>query len=511
MPTNTARIAKNTLMLYFRQILIMLVSLYTVRVVLETLGAEDYGIYNVVGGVVVLFSFLNGAMTSATQRFLNYALGQNNTEEARNVYSLSFILYAFISLLIIILAETIGLWFLQTRLNIPAERKDAAFVVYQCSVAAVVIGLLRVPYHATIIAHERMSFFVVISVIESLLKLGTVFLLAAIRFDALIVYAFLVFIVGIITFFVYKFYCNRTFETARFRYCRDKRLLRRLADFSGWSILGGIAHIGSSQGTNILINIFTDVTANAAMAVATQVNSAVYSFVVNFQTAFNPQIIKSYATGDHVYFRRLLIMTSKISFYLLFIFFLPVYVNAEFILKLWLKDVPEYTVVFIRLILILSLIDAVSGPLWMSVQATGDIKKYQIIASCFTFANLPVSLLFLMYGFSPEWILIIRICLEIIKLIWLVFYLQKKINFPVWALFTDVFVPMAVISIISGGVTIYMYFLFSGIPRLLITCSVSVICSSLLIYFSGLHSDERYFINKSIRNLLQNHKRLSPL
>ncbi|MDR0682603.1 MAG: lipopolysaccharide biosynthesis protein [Dysgonamonadaceae bacterium] len=490
-------------MLYFRQILIMLVSLYTVRVVLKTLGAEDYGIYNVVAGVVVLFSFLNGAMTGATQRFLNYALGQNNTEEARDVYSLSFMLYVFISLLVIILAETIGLWFLQTRLNIPTGRKDAAFAVYQFSIAATVTGLLRVPYHAVIIAYERMSFFALASVIESLLKLGTVFLLAAVRFDSLVIYAFLVFASGIIIFFIYKFYCNRTFETARFRYCGDRTLLRRLVGFSGWSIFGGIAYIGRAQGTNILINIFTDVTVNAAMAIATQVNSAVYSFVANFQTAFNPQIIKSYAAGDLVYFKRLLSQTSKISFYLLFILFLPVYINAEFILKLWLKDTPEYTVIFMRLILILSLTDAVSGPLWMSIQATGDIKKYQIIVSCFIFVNLPLSLLFLMRGFSPEWVLIIRICLEIAKLIWLIFYLREKINLPIRALLTNVFAPIAIISVISGGVTIYMYYLFSGIPRFLITCSVSVILNCLLIYFAGLHADERYFIKQKIRRLLQ--------
>jgi O-antigen/teichoic acid export membrane protein len=511
MPSNTVRIAKNTLMLYFRQILIMLVSLYTVRAVLNTLGVEDYGIYNVIAGVVVLFSFLNGAMASATQRFLNYALGQNNIEEARNIYSLSFILYVFISLLIIILAETAGLWFLQTKLNIPAGRKDAAFAAYQCSIAAAVIGLLRTPYHATIIAYEKMSFFALVSIVESLLKLGTAFLLATIHFDSLIVYAFLTFASGIIIFVIYKLYCNKTFETAHFRYCRDKTLLRRLASFSGWSIFGGIAYIGRAQGTNILINIFTDVRTNAAMAVATQVNTAVYSFVANFQTAFNPQIIKSYAAENLVYFKNLLIQASKISFYLLFIFFLPIYVNAEFIIKLWLKNAPEYTVIFIRLILILSLIDAVSGPLWMSVQATGNIKKYQIVVSCFILANLPVSLLFLTYRFSPDWVLLIRIFLESAKLLWLVFYLQKKINFPIRILFTDVFVPIAVISIISGSATIYMYCLFSGIARFLITCSVSVICSSLLIYFIGLHGNERYFIKQKITNLLQIRKQRKVL
>jgi O-antigen/teichoic acid export membrane protein len=317
------------------------------------------------------------------------------------------------------------------------------------------------------------------------------------------VYAFLIFVTGIITFFIYKLYCNKTFETARYRYCGDKKLLRRLAGFSGWSIFGGAAYIGRAQGTNILINIFTNVRVNAAMAIAAQVNSAVYSFAANFQTAFNPQIIKAYAAEDHVYFMRLLIQTSKVSLYLLFIFFLPVYINSEFILKLWLNESPEYTVIFMRLILILSMIDAVSGPFWMSVQATGDIKKYQIVVGCFIFANLPVSLLFLILGFSPEWVLIIRICLETARFIWMVFYLRTKIKLSIRVFLIEVIIPMAVIFVISGGVTMCMYYLFSGIAQFLITCSVSMILNCVLIYFAGLHVNERYFIKMKIRKLLQ--------
>jgi O-antigen/teichoic acid export membrane protein len=500
MPSATARIAKNTFALYFRQILIMLVSLYTVRVVLNTLGADDYGIYNVAGGLVVLFSFLNGAMTSGTQRFLNYALGQNNTEEARNVYSLSFIMYGVIALFVIILAETIGLWFLQTQLNIPAGRKGAAFAVYQCSIAAAVIGMLRAPYHATIIAYEKMSFFALVSVIESLLKLGTVFLLAAIRFDSLIVYAFLIFIVGIITFLFYKFYCNKTFEIACFRYSRDKKLLYRIASFSGWSVFGGIANVSNSQGANILINIFSGVGVNAAMGIATQVNTAVYQFVSNFQTAFNPQIVKLYAAKEYDYFMRLIFRTSKFSYLLLFFFVLPLYVNTEYILQIWLKNVPEYTVVFTRLILLFSLIDAISGPLWMSVQAAGNIKKYQLIVSCFIFANLPLSFMFLKFGFSPVWVLIIRVALNSLASGWRVFYLRIKIKLPAINFLSYVIVPIVIISGVSGGVLFLLHNRFSGFSNLIVSCAVSVIVVSGLIYLVGLKREEQELLKKIIKN-----------
>jgi O-antigen/teichoic acid export membrane protein len=453
----------------------------------------------VVGGVVVLFSFLNRAMTSATQRFLNYALGQNNTEEARNVYSLSFILYAFISLLVIIFAETIGLWFLQTKLNIPAERKDAAFAVYQCSIAAAVIGLLRMPYHAVIVAHEKMSFFALASMIESLLKLGTGFLLAAVNFDHLIVYAVLVFVTGIITFFMYKLYCNKTFETARFRYCGDKKLLRQLAGFSGWNILGDAADVSNTHGTNILINLFANVTVNAAMGIAAQVNLAVFSFAANFQTAFYPQIIKSYAANDRDYFIRLLFQTSKISFYLLFMLVLPLYINAEFVLQLWLKEAPEYTVAFTRLILIFSLVDAIVGPLWMSIQATGNIKKYQIVASGLIFANLPLSFLFLSFGFSPVWVLIIKIALNVITLVWRVYFLCGSIRLPVLRFVRDVIMPVAGISVIASVVVCVVYLQFSGWIRFVVSASFSIICTGCLVYFMGLNTKEKMFLKEWIK------------
>jgi O-antigen/teichoic acid export membrane protein len=502
MTSNTTRIVKNTLMLYFRQILIMLVSLYTVRVVLNTLGVEDYGIYNVVGGITVLFSFLNGAMTSATQRFLNYALGQNNIEQVRDVYSISLVLYSFIALFVIVFAETLGLWFLRTQLNIPSDRRLAAFWVYQFSIVAMVINIMRVPYYATIIAYEKMTFFAQISILEGILKLIIAFLLLVSPIDILIFYALLGCSAGFLLLFVYKYYCNKNFTIAHFRACKDKKLFFQLIGFSNWSILGGIANVSSAQGTNMLINMFSSVTVNAALGIAVQVNSAVYQFVGNFQTAFNPQIIKSYAMKDYDYFITLLLQTSKYSFYLLFLFVLPLFINIDFILSVWLNNVPEYAVVFTQLILVFSLIDAISGPLWMSVQATGNIKKYQLIVSCFIFANLPLSFLFLRLGYSPVWVLIIKVALNILTLLWRTFFLQSHINFPVLRFFIDLIVPVIVISLISSFVLVILHSRYKGFIGLIVSCLASLICTGSLIYFLGLKPEER----RSLKHWLRSNK-----
>jgi len=500
MPSNTARIAKNTLMLYFRQILALLVSLYTVRVVLETLGVEDYGIYNVVSGVVVLFTFLNRAMTSGTQRFLNFALGRNDTEQARNVYSVGLVIHVLIAMLVVILAQTLGLWFFFTWLNIPPERHNAAFVVYQFSVLATIIGILQNPYKATIIAYEKMSFFATLSIIEAALKLGIVFLLSVILFDKLIAYAFLLCIAGFVFFMVYKIYCNRTFEIASFRHCRDRELLKQFLRFSGWSVFGGMANLSREHGANILINIFFGVTLNAAMGIATRVNSVVFQFVSNLQTAINPQIIKSYSAQDYDYFMKLIFRTTKISFCLIFFFVLPLYINVGFVLQIWLTSVPEYTIIFTQLILLSSLVMAIAGPLMTSIQATGDIMKYQVIISCFIFANLPLSLFFLWMGFSPAWVLIIRVSLEAVILIWRIFFLRKRIRLPVFGFFCEVIIPMFIIAAGSTLITIFVSKFFTDEwNRLIVSCIIATLSISCLMYLIGLSRHEKFLLKNWVK------------
>ena len=501
MHSNTGRIAKNTLILYFRQIVVMLVSLYTVRLVLNNLGTEDYGIYNIVGGVVVLFTFMNSAMTNTTQRFLNFALGKNDTEQVRNVFSISFIILSIISLLFVLLAQTFGLFFFNTLLNIPTERQSAAFIVYQLSIVTTVIGIYRIPYNATILAYEKMSFFALLSLFEAGLKLLVVLLLPIFLFDMLIMYAILILATGVIITLVFKVYCNRTFETARFKYTKDKKLLSELANFSGWSLLGDITRLVKRNGVNILLNIFHGVTVNAAMGIATNVNAAIFRFVGNFQTAFKPQIVKSYSTNDHDYFIKLIFTTSKLSFCLLLFFVLPLLINLDFVLGIWLGYVPEFVVIFTKLFLLSSLIEAIDGPLWMSIQATGNIKKYQLILSCFMYANLPLSFLFLRMGFSPAWPLIIKLSLDFISLVWRIFFLGELIKLPVSKFFRSVIMPVSIVAVISTVITNISFNIFKlDLLSLVFSSIISTIVIGFSVYFLVLNRDEKDFVHNKAKS-----------
>jgi len=474
------------------------------RIKLGILGVEDFGIYNVVGGVVGLFTFLNVAMTGSTKRFLNFALGQNDTEQARNVYSASIVLHVLIAVLVVILAQTVGLWLFHTWLNIPIERQNAAFVVYQLSIASAVIGILQVPYEATIIAHEKMSFFAKLSIVESMLKLGIVFLLSVVLFDKLIAYAFLICITGIVFFLIYKVYCNRTFEIAHFRQCLDKDLFRQLLGFSGWNVFGGLANTGKSQGVYILVNIFHGVTVNAAMGIAGRVNSMVVSFLHTFQKAIVPQITKSYAAKEFDYFERLIFRTSKVSFCLLFFVVLPLYINAGFVLQIWLINIPEYLVAFTRLSLLFSLVHAIAVPLYISIQATGDIKKFQLIGSSFRFSNLPLSLLFLWMGFSPVWVFIVKIGIEILILVWIIFFLGGMIKFPVIGFFRKVIVPVFITALVSVCMTFFVQNLFVGNwSKLIASCVISTVSIGCLMYWVVLNRQERLLVQNQIKTKIR--------
>ena len=338
----TNKIVKNTVILYVRMFFTMLVSLYTTRVVLTTLGIEDYGIYNIIGGIIIMFSFINNAMTIATQRFLAYELGLQDFEKLKKTFSMSMTAHISIALLIIILSETVGLWFVNNQLNIPGNRMYAANWVYQFTILTFTLNVLQVPYNASVIAHEKMTFYAYLSVIEVSLKLIIVFLLQYGGFDILIFYSILVSCVSIIILLTYKTYCTKKFESCNYHFFWDSEMYKKLLSFLSWSLLGNVSLISAYQGVNIMLNIFIGVTINAAMGIANQVTAALNGFVGNFQTAFKPQIIKSFASGDHEYLMKLIFSTSKISFFLLFILAAPIIFNMDIILDLWLKNVPEY-------------------------------------------------------------------------------------------------------------------------------------------------------------------------
>lgn len=490
--SSTKRIAKNTLMLYFRQILIMLVSLYTVRVVLNTLGAEDYGIYNVVAGIVVLFSFVNNAMATATQRFLNYSLGENDLKKTQEVYSASLVVHLGIAVIFVLLAETVGLWFVSNKLNIPEARKIATAIVYQFTIITTVFNILRVPYNAVIIAYEKMSFFAWLSILESLLKLAIVFLLVVSGIDRLVFYAFLMTVVALIILCFYKLYCNHTFEIAHYKKTTDISLVKTILSFSGWSLFGAAANVANSQGTNIVLNVFTNVTVNAAMGIANQVNSAVYSFVSNFQTAFNPQIVKSYAEGKKVYFTNLIYRSSKISFLLSSFIVIPLLLNMDLVLNTWLKEVPIFTTEFLKLCLVCSLIESWNNSLTISIQAVGDIKKYQIIVSLFIFLNLPLSLIALTIGGTPIWILLVRLILLILAVIWRVFFLEKVIKISSKYFFIQV-VGRCVFVFTSVYLSSFLIgcFIQDCIIYFFVTCFFSLFFMGFFTFYIGLTSTER--------------------
>lgn len=372
---NNKRIAKNTLLLYFRMLFLMAVSLYTSRVVLNALGVEDFGIYNVVGGVVAMFSVLSGSLSAAISRFITYELGKGNQENLNKIFSSAVTIQLILSGIIILLAETIGMWFLNAKMNIPEVRMEAANWVFQFSILTFAINLISIPYNASIIAHEKMSAFAYISILEAVGKLTIAYLITIAPIDKLIFYAILMCVVALVVRFTYGNYCKRHFSECTYHFVWDKQLLKQMFGFAGWNFIGASSAVLRDQGGNVVINLFCGPAVNAARGIASQVNNAVNQFVVNFMTALNPQITKSYAAGNKEYMMTLIFQGARLSFYMLLLLSLPILVNTHYILVLWLKIVPEHAVFFVQLILIFALSESISQPLITAMLATG---KYVI-------------------------------------------------------------------------------------------------------------------------------------
>ena len=497
--SDNRRIAKNTLALYVRMGVTMLVSLFTSRVVLQTLGVEDFGIYNVVGGVVVLFSFLNAAMSSATQRFLNFELGRGNVAQVGRVFSMSMSVHFAIAGAVLLLAETVGLWFLNAQLNIPAERMAAANWVYQFSVASTLLGIMLVPYNATIIAYERMTFYAWASIATTFLRLGIVYLLVIGNADKLVLYAALTFAVGVLMQVVHVAYCRRAFpRTAIYRPFRDKKLFRELVSFSGWWLFGGVANMANSQGINMVVNIFCGVAVNAAMGIANQVNAAVYQFVMNFQTAFSPQITKLYSAENESAFLKLVFRASKFSFFLMVFLANPILINTDFILEIWLGTVPEHTASFVRWIIVSSVIDALASSLCISASATGKIRNYQVIVSSLILTNVPVSILLLWLGYSPVSVIVVRAAVNFTVSVWRIFYLHRMIPyFSPGKYLRCVFGRAVFVSLSCACISLPLVFAMNdGWLKLAISAATTCICVPIIAFFIGFDNEERTFFKQ---------------
>ena len=485
---NNRRIAKNTLMLYVRMLVGMLVSLYTSRVLLNALGVEDYGIYGAVGGFVSMFSLISSALTSSVSRFLTFELGAGNRER---------LIQMALAVIIVIVSETVGIWFLNNKMTIPAERMGAAGVVFQASIVSFVFGLLTVPFTSTIISHEKMGAFAWFGIFDIFARLGIVLLIAycsAVK-DRLIVYALLVVALGVLMQALYVLYCRRRFEECRFSLSFDRKIFREMGGFATWNFIGCTAGLLKDQGVNLLYNLFVGPVLNAARGIAGSVNGAVSSFASNFMTALNPQITKLYAAGDLKYVHSLVERGSKFSFYIILFFAVPILLETEFILGIWLGKYPEHSIDFVRLTLMLSLIGTLSNTLINLQNATGKIRNYQIVVGGILMLNFPLSYLCLKAGFNPESTYIVAILVDIACLFTRLLFLRKMAGLPVGRFIRTVLLNVTAVTVVAVILPFIIHLEMDyGWQRFVTVGFTSVVTVLLSILFVGCSNNERRFL-----------------
>lgn len=500
---NNKRIAKNTLILYIRMLFTMAVSLYTSRVILNTLGVEDYGIYNVVGGVVAMFGFLNSAMSSATNRYITFNLGKGDNKRLQTIFSTTLQIHTIIAIVIVIFAEIIGTWFLYNKMQIPNDRMDAAFWVLQSSILSSVIIIVSVPYNAAIIAHEKMSAFAYISIVEVVLRLIIVYLLNVFSYDKLIIYAILALSVQIIIRFCNSIYCHCHFKETKYIKVWDKSLFKEMMSFAGWSFWGNIAGILYTQGLNMLLNVFFGPLVNAARAIAVQVQGAVQHFVSNFQMALNPQITKTYASGEIDQMHMLMFRSARFSFLLLFFIAFPLLLETDFILTLWLKTVPDNAVIFTQIMICISLIYTTANPCVIANQATGKVKIYQMVVGGILLLILPISYIVLKLGAPAYSVFIVHFCVESVAQFSRMYMLRKLINLPLWQYMKNIYIPIVTTVVVAIILPIFVRIqVEEGWLRFIavgFTCVLSVGTST---FFIGFTKHERvFFLDKCLRLL----------
>lgn len=496
------RIARNTMLLYVRMLFIMAVTLYTSRIVLQILGVTDFGIYNVVGGVVSIFAFLNSALGSSTQRYISYALGKGDMNDLKNIFTSSVVIHIIIALVILLLAETLGLWLFYTKLNFPEERINAAFWAFQASVLACIINVVSVPYNSLIIAHERMAAFAYISIVEVLFKLLLVFFIAILPFDKLILYAVFILFSGLIIRIIYQIYCQRQFAESRLSRIYDWTQFKGMLSFSGWTLIGMLAWTCQTQGINILLNMFLGPVINAARAIADQVNNAVMQLINNFQLAAKPQIIKYYANNEIQQMNDLVLNICSLSSYLLILCIIPIIINIDYLLYLWLGKYPIETPVFVQIILFQSLTQAIVTPVIMITQATGEMKIPNIYGGLICLITIPMSYILLMTGIAVNIVLLLSIIPLMLKSIIDVYYANKYVGFSISKFYTKVYLKVILIFL---GLYSFMFFLkqsidYNGVKQFLILSTIGVISTILVIFYIGFTNKQRGIILTLIRN-----------
>lgn len=495
---NNKRIAKNTLLLYVRMFFMMGIALYTSRVVLNTLGVEDYGIYNVVGGLVSMFGLLNGSMSSATQRYITFELGKGDSKALNKIFSLSLQIHALIAIVTVLLIESVGLWFLYNKMTIPPERMTAAFWVLQASALTFIFSIMSVPYNADIIAHERMSAFAYISIVEAVLKLVIVFMLLAVPFDKLIVYAMLLAVVQLSIQACYMIYCHRHFAESKYRHVKDWRLFKEMTSFAGWNLFGGLSNISFNQGLSMLLNVFFGPVVNAARAVATQVQSAIQMFITNFQMALNPQIVKTYAQGDFEAMHMLMFRSSRFSYFLMYLLSLPVLLEAPLILQIWLKTVPDNTIIFLRIIICITLIYTIINPILVANNATGKVRTYYIVCGCMMISILPISYVVLRLGCPAYSVFIVHFCVEMLTQVARLIMVRGCLHLSIRMYLKYVYWPIMMVTTLATILPLVTYNLMAdGYLKFFVVSIVSVVSVALVSFVVGLTNSERtFFISK---------------
>jgi O-antigen/teichoic acid export membrane protein len=480
----------------------MLVALYTSRVILNALGEEDYGIYGVVGGIVVFFNIIQGSLNAAISRFITFELGKGNSDRLNRVFSTSVNIQVVMSFIFFVLAEVIGVWFLEYKMNIPEGRMYAAHWVLQCSILSFVVGLLSVPYNATIIAHEHMGAFAYLSILSTFLNLGVALIINHVSFDKLIFYAVCIVGINVLMRIIYGVYCKMHFQEASWHFVKDKALVKEMAGFAGWNFLGASSGVLLGQGVNILMNLFLGVAVNAARSIASQIDNAVNMLVNNFTMALNPQITKSYASGDLSYMHDLVCKGAKYSFFIMLIPSLPIILETPQILELWLKQVPNYTVVFTRLTILISLNAVLSQTLITSMLATGDIKKYQIIVGGLNLSIFPLAYLAFYLGFPPYASYIIQFIVYCIELGARMILLRGMINLSIRKYANDVLICILGVTITAVILPLYLLLTMDeSLIRLITVTLASVFCTFSSIYILGLSSGERLWVNKKMKTV----------
>lgn len=483
----------------------ILVGLYTSRVVLNTLGVSDYGVYNVVGGIVAMLSFLNSALTASSQRFISYELGKGNINKLNNVFCTSVSTHLALAGIIFFIAETIGLWFINTHLNIDANRIVAANWVYQCSILSFILTVVSVPYNSCIVAHEHMNAFAYISILETLLKLLIVYILLIISYDKLIVYAILTLCVAIIIRTTYGIYCKSHFKECTYHYKFDKKLFKDMFAFAGWSIVGNLGFSFKDQASNIILNIFFGTIVNAARGIALQVSGIIYGFSSNFMMALNPQITKRYAAGDINGSISLVYAGCRYSFFLLALIVIPVLININYLLFLWLGSIPQYTVDFLRLALIAALINSMAQPLVTALQATGNIKIFQITICCVMLSELPMAYFILKFGGEPYMAMYPTVLVVLIGLFARFIILKHLV--PAYNLyyFISLVVKNLILGIFCYIISYYIHSLFQiNFKTFILTSVLSYLSVFIMVYIFGITSIERDKFNKKVCSIIRN-------